>query len=75
MLCLVSVQNEEVRSKSEKGNQDLLTLSSVLEHLSVLDPKNTPLLHIIHLFEDQSHVVAQLLEFSRWHLHRNTITC
>lgn len=39
---------------------------------SVLDLENAPLLQIVHLFENQSHVVTELLELGHGHLDKKT---
>ena len=41
-------------------------------HGSILDLEDAPLLQIVHLFEDQSHVVPELLEFRHRHLKNTT---
>lgn len=37
---------------------------------SVLDLEDAPLLQVVHLLEDERHVVAQLVEFRHGHLRR-----
>lgn len=37
---------------------------------SVLDLEDAPLLQVVHLLEDERHVVAQLVEFRHGHLQR-----
>ena len=43
-----------------------------LRGASILDFENVPLLQVVHLFENQSHVVTKLLEFRHRHLNEKT---